>query len=486
MNTSFKELIKLSFFALMVLVFSQCVDKEPPVFVPPIKTNDTTKVVNVDPTGTIEVEVSNLKQKVELIGAGNYFYSGHIKALTNRNEAMNWLYKDLNVNVYKIVFRFGNLEDVNDNDDPNVTDFSKFNFSKIGNKVDQLEMLKLAKAVNPNLKIYAIVLSPPKFLKTNNDVNRGGTLNANYPKAYEEFGESIYANIKYLKDKGFDLDYLALMNEPDFASAVIDYESAEFTPAQANNAYVNTSKWLNAKLSAEGLKVPKYVGPELINVTNTSRYYSAMNASNVIDLYSAHHYSQSSISNFSSASNLVGNKGIIMSEWHTGHGLGGTPNESNAMLDLVTKFHHAFKGGSRGWLYFEWGNPVGNFGGLIFTPWSENAVRRKNYYIFQQYMNGIIGSNYVPTTVTSGMAFANDQVSAFVTPSSLQINILNLSSTDQKAVKINIGKVAKGYTINRTSDTENNAFIKNSSTLNANNVVVDIAARSLTTIQFNF
>jgi O-glycosyl hydrolase len=471
------------FLLLTGLFFIQCEKEIPtPVIKPP--TGDTTKL---KPTGSIDINLNDKKQVIDLIGAGTYFYSGHVMALANVNDAFNWLYKDLDVNAFKIVLRSDKIEDVNDNANPDSTDFSKFNFEASGNTVTQLAMVKKALSINPNLKIWAIVLSPPKYLKTNRNTNNGGTLDANVPNAYEEFGEIVYAQLKYLKNNGVDVSILSLMNEPDFGSTTIGYESAEFTPAQTVAVYTKTTKWLKDKLPGYGLKVPKFAGPELIGVTSTAKYHSALEAAGAnIDMYTAHHYSQSSIANFSSASSLVGNKGLYMSEWHTGHGMGSSPSEMPAAFDLVNKFHHAFKGGSKGWLYFEWGNPIMNFGGILFTPFNGTAERRKNYYVFKQFCSGILNSSYVPTTLSTGMVISNDNVSAFVGNTFANVHVVNTTDTEQKNVAINVGKTIKSVNIYVTDFANDNVLIKTISNVNANSVNIDIKAATYTTVQIIF
>jgi O-glycosyl hydrolase len=197
-----KKIVKiLLIISVFQLTFSACKKniynnkKQEHVYSPKLQTDA------VQTGGNITVNIGDTKQTIDLIGAGTYFYSGHlVNGITNYTTATNWLYQDLNVNVFKIVLWATNVEDVNDNSDPNVTDFSKFNFTANSNLVTQITLAKRAIALNPNIKIWAIVLSPPKFLKTNNSVTNGGTLNASYANAYNEFGEFIFAHLKHLKD----------------------------------------------------------------------------------------------------------------------------------------------------------------------------------------------------------------------------------------------------------------------------------------------
>jgi O-glycosyl hydrolase len=441
-------------------------------------------VNTVQSGGSIAVGIGSPQQKIDLIGAGCYFYSGHlVNGVTNFTDAANWLWHDLNVNVFKIVLRADGVEDVNDNADPNNTDFSRFNFAGNSNLVDQITAVKKARLVNPAIKVWAIVLSPPKFLKSNSNVNNGGTLNSSVPNAHNEFGEFLYAHIKNLKDNGIGVDYLSLMNEPDYPSSAVPYESAEFTAAQAQSVYTNTAGWLKAKLLSLSIPVPLFASPDCIDVTHTGSYIAALNASGNMNLYTTHQYSGSSAANFSVASSAAGTKGLYMTEWHAGFGMGSTPNELTSALDLVNKFHDAFRGGAKGWLYFEWGNPETNFGGLLYTPWGAAAQRKKNYYAFQQYTANLLNENYIPTTLSGITNFGNDNVSAFTTANRADVNVVNWNTDPQNKVRLNFGGNISTIRIYRTSATENNALVWSKDNVNLNYYEVDFAGKSFTTVR---
>jgi O-glycosyl hydrolase len=436
--------------------------------------------------GSISVSISSPKQKVDLIGGGCYFYSGHIKSLTNYTDATNWLWRDLNVNVFRIVLRSGGVEDVNDNNNPDVTDFTKFNFAANTNNVDQITAAKRAIAIDPGIKIWAMVLSPPKFLKTNNDVNKGGTLNTSVTNAYKEFGEIIYAHLKNLKDNSITVSYLSMMNEPDFVSSTIPYESAEYTTAQAQAVYKNTGDWLKTKLPTASITVPVFTGADCISVLNADDYITEINNSGNVGLFTTHQYNNSSAANFTTASTAAGTKGLYMAEWHAGFGLGATPDELTSAFDLVNKFHDAFRGGAKGWLYFEWGSPGVNFSGLVLTPFNGTAERKKNYYVYKQFTDNLLNENYISTTLSGITNFGADNVSAFTATGRADINVMNWNASAQNRVRLNFGRNFKNIRIYRTSATESNQLIWSQDNVNLNYYDVDFAGRSFTTVRITW
>jgi O-glycosyl hydrolase len=447
-------------------------------------TDSNPKVASkVETGGSINVNICCQKQKIDLMGAGCYFYSGHILSVNNLDDASKWMWSDLNVNVFKIVLRNGGVEDVNDNTNPNVTDFTKFNFAANSNNVDQITAAKRAIALNPNMKIWAIVLSPPKFLKTNNNVNNGGTLKTTVRNAYAEFGESTYAHLKNLKDNGITVSFLSLMNEPDFVSTDIPYESADFSIPIAKNVYTTTANWIKTKLTGTNISIPKFASPDCISVSNATAYINELEKTGNMGFYTTHQYSNSSAANFTTASTAAGAKGLYMAEWHAGFGLGATPDELTSSLDLINKFHDAFRGGSKGWLYFEWGNPQPNFGGLLFTPFNGQASRKKNYYTFKQYTDDILDSNYTPTVLSGIINFGADNVTAFSKSNSAAVNVVNWNGSAQNRVRLNFGGNIKTIKVYRTSATENNALVWSQDNVNLNYYDVDFSALSFTTVR---
>ncbi|NJN33476.1 MAG: hypothetical protein HC817_03675 [Saprospiraceae bacterium] len=495
-----KNNFNLCLLAFWMMILASC-QKSSEVTLNPILTKETkgnsltetkSKSLRVETGGTISVPVDTRNQQITLLGGGCYFWSKRLMDAPNITTASSWLWKDLGVNVFRIVLRNGGVEDVNDNNDPNNTDFTKFKFENGGNtnNIDQVRAVLRAKELNPNIAVWAVVLSPPKFLKTNNNVNNGGTLKAKTStlNSYTEFGESIYAHLDYLKKKGITVNYLTLMNEPDFGSSSIGYESAEYTPAQAKSVYTETVNWLRTKLSntALGIPFPSITAPECIDVKKNQSYITELEPTGNISFYSCHQYINSSEANFQSVANAIGGKGLYMSENHAGFGLGATPDELTSSLDLVNKFHDAFRGGAKGWLYFEWGNPEVNFGGLLLTPANANASRKKNYYAYKQFTDGLLNKSYVATTLSGITNFGASNVSAFSNANSAIINVVNWNTDAQNGVRLNFGRNIKTVKINRTSATENNKEIWNASNVNLNYYNVNFAGKSFTTVKITW
>jgi hypothetical protein len=172
-----------------------------------------------------------------------------------------------------------------------------------------------------------------------------------------------------------------------------------------------------------------------------------------------------------------------MTEWHAGFGMGDAPDELTAALDLVNKFHDAFRGGAKGWLYFEWGAPTSNFGGLLYTPWGATAQRKKNYYVYKQFTDNLLNESYINTHLNGITNFGPDNVSAFTVSNRADINVVNWNTDSQNRVTLNFGGAIKTINIYRTSATESDSLIWSQSNVNLSSYQVDFPGKSFTTVR---
>lgn len=89
--------------------------------------------------------------------------------------------------------------------DPNLT-----NFSIAHDLVDIVPLVKLAKQINPQLKIMANPWSPPGWMKTTGSMTGGFMLSADYTPFSNYFVKYIQA----YATQGISIDYISMQNEP--------------------------------------------------------------------------------------------------------------------------------------------------------------------------------------------------------------------------------------------------------------------------------
>ena len=431
--------------------------------------------------GAIYANLGNTGKTVQFFGAGHYFWSGHLmNGITNKADAYNWVWRDLDVNVTRIVFKAG-AEDRNDNNNPNQLNFSAFDFSN-GNLVDQIKGVKKAKEKKRHIKVWAVVLSPPKFLKTNNSVLGGGTLRyIDYDREFREFAEFILAHLIHLKNNGITVDYLSIMNEPDID---LDHEDASFDPDWAWWTYKKTVPFLRSMLQSRNIKVPVIAGAETLNVGNAPKYIDKVkNAYPATGVFTTHQYGGNSATNWNNAANAAGDKPLVMSEYHTGHGDGDNPPDLRSGLNLSQKMIDAFRNGASGYLNFEWAGPGANFTGLLYTPWGQAAQRKKNYFTYKQLINGSLNGKVAKPSTSNISTFSGANTVAFTRGNTAYIHVVNWNNNRQANVRVEMGRRIRNIEIWRTSQNENMRRVWSDTNVNLNYYNVNFEAQSMTTIK---
>lgn len=85
-------------------------------------------------------------------------------------------------------------------------------FSIENDKKYIIPLINTAKSKNQNIKILSSPWSPPKFMKTNNNMCQGGKLKEEYKSLWSEY---ICNYIKEYKKQNINIDYLTVQNEPN-------------------------------------------------------------------------------------------------------------------------------------------------------------------------------------------------------------------------------------------------------------------------------
>ena len=104
-------------------------------------------------------------------------------------------------------------------------DSSAGQFSIAHDLADIVPLVRMAKEINPQLKIMASPWSPPGWMKTSGSMI-GGSLR---PDAYGTFADYFVKFIKAYAAEGIPIDYISLQNEPLFVPS--DYPGMSMGPA---------------------------------------------------------------------------------------------------------------------------------------------------------------------------------------------------------------------------------------------------------------
>ena len=75
-----------------------------------------------------------------------------------------------------------------------------------------IPLIKMAKEENEKIQILASPWSPPKFMKTTNNMNHGGKLKTEYKELWAKY---LVKYIKEYEKKGININYITVQNEPN-------------------------------------------------------------------------------------------------------------------------------------------------------------------------------------------------------------------------------------------------------------------------------
>lgn len=172
--------------------------------------------------GGSTIEVDDTKQYQTMDGFG-YTLTGGSAALINQIEAtkktalITELFgngaTDIGISYIRLSMGASDLDAAvfSYNDLPaGETDISQSKFSIAADKAHLIPVLKMALAINPNIKIIATPWSPPTWMKDNNN-SIGGSLK---PEYYASYATYFVKYIQAMKAEGITIDAITPQNEP--------------------------------------------------------------------------------------------------------------------------------------------------------------------------------------------------------------------------------------------------------------------------------
>jgi glucuronoarabinoxylan endo-1,4-beta-xylanase len=410
--------------------------------------------------GTIKAKEAH--QTMIGFGASIAWADDQLTAHPKKGEIYNYIFHDLGLDILRIRNIYRN----------NPTKFAP-TFAEI---VDTMVALSASKP-----KVLISSWSPPANIKSNNDVQNGGTLvKQNGKYAYRAFAQYWVDAINAYRASGIDPDYISIQNEPDFSAT---WESCLF---DANESSTNAGfrYALDTVYSAlqQLQSPPRVLGPEVLGIgygefQKYMQYFSNLNHVDGLDYHLYHgdgpvsdnHNPDLFISSLSSIANTYQGKPIFQTEYDRGDWF----NTAWLMHNCVVY------GNVSAYLWWElvWGS-----GGKPLIEMQYNTYTISKYYwAFRQYSK-YIDSGY--KRVTASVNADSLRISAFTNPDGkkLTVVVLNIGSQTQSMdFDIQDFSVDSGMVI-RTSETESGEAIR---TGYDGKSALDFPARSITTLSFS-
>jgi len=219
----------------------------------------------------------------EMDGFGAFLGSGMVPGATQE------LLLPKVIDIGMSMARFGvidvEFEPVNDNADPNVTDYDAFNLKAL--PLDWMRTLKASSGIG---KFVVTMWSPPAWMKANRTLNSfyEAYNNKLEPRNYEEYAEHLVALVKTIKEQtGIDLYAISLQNEPQFNEP---YASCVINPEE----YRDLLRVVGPHFRAEGLRTQFYLPEALPQQKTIDEYIRTIAAdpvaSEFMDLIAIHNY----------------------------------------------------------------------------------------------------------------------------------------------------------------------------------------------------
>ncbi len=340
-----------------------------------------------EPT-VISVHPQQVRQEFQGMGCGAIFYEGHITSLAARGLAkeQELLYDDLFKNVrtdfLQLMIR-PNHEQQNDNDDPYTQAFKPADFAYCEHP---LKIAEAAKKRNPAMQLYAVLYTPPPWMKTNQSESGGGKAKGTLKPGLElELAEYIWAFLAHMQKRGQTIQYLSLCNEPDWPH---DQPSYFLTTDQHVSLFAKVAAYLDemARRHPE-VPSPKLVGPNLLSAVGAGEQMlpallSA--AGDQLDIVGNHDYDRRG-NRWEKLRKLAGKKPLWMTECSF-NGVDKSPGLINSAGDYWLYMTEAFNGGVNVWQAYDWVYPPRQGGeALIQLDWGKSYTKTKIYYGFRQW-----------------------------------------------------------------------------------------------------
>jgi O-glycosyl hydrolase/ankyrin repeat protein len=382
-------------------------------------------------TGTIDG--TKTYQTIDAIGAA--LNSGWQPKEYRDAAFLNQVTGDLGITAVRSALDPG-WELLNDNNDPNTFNWTRFDDSAIGSAMEFFAQAK-ARGVNTFL---LTVWTPSSWMKNNKSASYGGQVR---PDQREEDAEYIAAAVSRAKAKwGVDITHVSIMNEPWFTEP---YPSAVWLPDQ----WAETVKVVSAKFKKEGLAT-QIVGPEEVSsIYRVQKYVGAVAndpaANAAVPIIGSHYLNDNDMQTLAGvAANL--NKKV----WYTEIG-NGQPTFDGA-LGLARGIDSAFtRGQASAWLNWQLSN-TDQVQSLM-----KSGVPNPKYYALKHFARFIRPGAQRIDLQTTG---AGDSVraSAYKHPTTGAFTIeLSNSRTTDVALTLNLSGVTipASFKVYRTTATQN-------------------------------
>jgi glucuronoarabinoxylan endo-1,4-beta-xylanase len=338
------------------------------------------------------------------------------------------------------------------------------------------QIITAGKARNPSLKVMISSWSPPASLKSNDDVENGGTLkrdsgdpnnNPPYYYIYKKFAQWWADSLDEWSNHGVTADYINMQNETDFETT---WATCRFNPTE-NSSYAGYNLAFEAVYqelhSRMGSNMPKMLAPETAGLNGLNTYINNLIDRNHVYGYAHHLYNGGGYYDYPDGfrNNMIyyrdnyGDKPLMQTEFAKGDYYDdGDVTIFPEAINLAHMINNSmvFENASA-YVYWElfWTPPKG------LVMYSNTNVNNPVYYALKHYAAFTDPGWHRVGASTSLGDLGNLRISAFKSPDNQQLSIviINLSYYDYKLTLDVDGFSPDISAIYRTSETERTTYI---------------------------
>ncbi len=407
----------------------------------------------------IQVHPEKPRQEFQGMGCGAIFYEAHMTSLgfagkNNEQEKLNdAMFRDVNTDVLELMIRHDH-EPKNDDHDPYTYNFSEGDFDYCKHT---LAICEAAKKRKPQMKLYAVLYTPPAWMKTNNDPNGGGSLKGTLKPGLElEEGEFIWAFLDYMRKHGQTIDYLSIANECDWPHTQPGYF---MSPERHAEVFAIIAGYLDemARRHPETPR-PKLIAPNNLSAVDCAGKYLPpllAKAGAQVDVVGCHDYDRRG-HRWKALASKIGNRPL----WQTESCFNGKDTSTdlvNSATEQWLAMTEAFNEGVNVWMAYDWVYPPRQGGeALIHLNWAKDFHLTKIYHGFRQWCAPLKkGMHLVESEVTgefaSGISKPGVKSSAFISPDGKHLAVHVVAVQDAPAeFTLTVGGAFANAAIRRT------------------------------------
>ena len=366
------------------------------------------------------------------------------------------------------------FERENDNADPNVFDWSKYDSARLGSTLGFLQRLKERGAKT----FFVSIWSPPYWQKTNRVLAGGGSIRPDMRGEFAEFCAAVVIAAK--RDYGIDLAGISVQNEQFF---VEPYESAVMDPVGLRETVLAVQQ----KLAREGLKTKVIANEDLgFGGTTASRwqwYNQPVLSDPQIDrsrLIIASHVTD--IPAMPSQAAQLAGTGLPL--WYT-EVSGEQPNwvggmgTANQISDILTKAN------ANAYYYYLFDNsPADSYETppLVGTAsLMSDGVPNAKYHTLKHFFRYIRpGMQRVATSITD--ATGTSRLSAFKDAKGNSTLVLINDSATERQYTLNLSNLGKAAAYTAHQSTENNYWQSLAPVTGTGSITITLPAKAIVTL----